>query len=106
MNFKNMITSTEKPEIYATGTSTMWTDEYISQQLLSVHLNADIDLASRKKTSIDKTTEWILKEANGKNLEILDLGCGPGLYTQKFAKKGHNVTGIDFSKCSINYAKK
>jgi SAM-dependent methyltransferase len=35
----------------------------------------------------------------------LDLGCGPGLYTEKIARLGHKVTGIDFSQNSIAYAK-
>lgn len=85
----------------------MWTDEYISKQLLETHLNPDIDLASRKKTTIQKTIQWILEEHSGKGkLNILDLGCGPGLYTEIFAQHGHSVTGIDISKESINHAKK
>ena len=38
-------------------------------------------------------------------LNILDLGCGPGLYAEVFAVAGHIVTGIDISKNSIEYAK-
>jgi len=38
-------------------------------------------------------------------LDILDLGCGPGLYTEKLAEHGHVVTGMDFSSNSICYAK-
>lgn len=33
------------------------------------------------------------------------MGCGPGLYTEKLAEQGHDVTGIDFSTNSIQYAK-
>jgi SAM-dependent methyltransferase len=36
---------------------------------------------------------------------LLDLGCGPGLYAERFCKAGYNVTGIDFSRRSIKYAK-
>ena len=35
----------------------------------------------------------------------MDFGCGPGLYTTRLAKRGANVTGIDFSERSIEYAK-
>ena len=38
-------------------------------------------------------------------MNILDLGCGPGLYSEKLAEKGHIVTGMDFSSNSIQYAK-
>jgi SAM-dependent methyltransferase len=37
--------------------------------------------------------------------EIADFGCGPGLYTNRLAERGVKVTGIDFSKTSLNYAK-
>jgi len=107
MDIPDIISKTEKPKIYEKGTALMWTDEYISKQLLNIHLNPDIDLGSRKKSTIDKTANWILNTQKGKGkLNILDLGCGPGLYTEIFAKAGHNVTGIDISKNSIEYAKK
>ena len=35
---------------------------------------------------------------------MLDLGCGPGLYTSLFADSGYQVTGIDFNAASIEYA--
>jgi len=39
------------------------------------------------------------------SMEIADFGCGPGLYAYRLAKKGAKVTGIDFSKRSIEYAR-
>lgn len=104
MKISNIINNTEKPQIYEPGTHKMWTDEHISKQLLQIHLNKDLDLASRKESTIVKTVDWILSKTNNKKLNILDLGCGPGLYTERYAKKGHNVTGVDFSKTSIDYA--
>jgi len=107
MDITDIVSKTEKPKIYEKGTAFMWTDEHISKQLLNVHLNPDIDLGSRKKSTIEKTANWILNTQKEKGkLTILDLGCGPGLYTEIFAKAGHNVTGIDISKNSIEYAKK
>ena len=41
----------------------------------------------------------------GRGYKIADFGCGPGLYATRLAKRGANVTGIDFSKRSIDYAK-
>ena len=79
-------------------------DEYISTQLLKTHLNPDMDLASRKDATISLTVEWILEKAPGDRLNILDLGCGPGLYTEKLAEKGHQITGMDYSANSIRYA--
>ncbi len=84
----------------------MWTDEYISTQLLETHLNQATDLASRKESTISSTMEWILQKVPGNRMSILDLGCGPGLYTERLAQKGHIVTGIDFSENSISHARK
>ncbi len=105
MNITQLIKTAQKPEIYSPGTALMWVDEYISTQLLETHLNQDIDLASRKETTISSTVEWILNKVPGNRLTILDLGCGPGLYTEKLAESGHLVTGIDFSPNSIAYAR-
>ena len=106
MKILDIINSTEKPKLYTKGNSVMWTDKYISKQLLNIHLNREVDLASRKQETIEKTINWILKYAGKKKLNILDLGCGPGLYTQILSEKGHNVTGVDFSEYSIQYARK
>lgn len=37
---------------------------------------------------------------------ILDVGCGAGVKTRYLAKKGFNVTGIDFSEKMIEIAKR
>jgi SAM-dependent methyltransferase len=105
MKIKKLINTAQKPEVYIPGTALMWVDEYISTQLLETHLNQDIELASRKETTIASTVEWILNKVPGDELTILDLGCGPGLYTEKLAQKGHCVTGMDFSSNSIRYAR-
>jgi 2-polyprenyl-3-methyl-5-hydroxy-6-metoxy-1,4-benzoquinol methylase len=105
MNIQHLIKITQKPEIYTKGTAVMWTDKHISTQLLKTHLNPDVELASRKENTIAVTVEWILNKMPCHRLNILDLGCGPGLYTEKLAEKGHTVTGVDFSSTSICYAR-
>lgn len=74
--------------------------------MLKAHLNPDIDAASRRPETIDKTVSWLvdtLKLSTGDSL--LDLGCGPGLYCQRFAARGLRVTGVDLSQNSISYAR-
>ena len=39
-------------------------------------------------------------------LDILDVGCGPGIYSLYFGKMGYNVTGIDFSPKMIEQARR
>lgn len=105
MKLLDIHNNTSKPKLYEKGNAIMWTDKHISKQLLHVHLSQDVDLGSRRVGTIDSTVEWILASTEKKQLNILDLGCGPGLYSEKLAKKGHHVTGVDFSSNSIEYAK-
>lgn len=105
MNFTKIIEFTQRPQIYTEGNSIMWTDDHISRQLLEIHLNPDIDLASRRRASIKSTVDWISRIVNLKKMNILDLGCGPGLYAELMTERGHKVTGVDFSKNSIEYAR-
>ncbi len=55
---------------------------------------------------VDKSVKWITSIAPPTQFQqLLDLGCGPGIYAERFRKAGYTVTGIDFSKSSIEYAK-
>ena len=96
-----------KPEPFQFYTAAdLWTDEHTSEQMLAYHLNADIDVSSRRGEFIDRSVEWIVSrfEVN-QNTRIADFGCGPGLYTNRLAQRGATVTGIDFSGRSTLYAR-
>ena len=86
--------------------SNLWTDEHTSKQMLTFHLNETIDVSSRNAEFIHRSVEWIASEFDiDMDTKIADFGCGPGLYATRLSKRGANVTGIDFSKRSIEYAK-
>ncbi len=92
-------------EVYGAGD--LWTDGYISSKMLELHLNEDIDAASRKITFIENSVNWLSEKFSiCDNTEIIDFGCGPGLYTTRLAKRNAHVTGVDFSENSLRYAKK
>lgn len=95
-----------RPKLFEKGTAVLWDDAHISKNMLKAHLDPDTDAASRKYTIIDSTSDWIAKNFLDHKSNILDLGCGPGLYAKKLAALGHHVIGIDFSKRSIEYAVK
>lgn len=87
--------------------SNLWTDEHTSKQMISFHLDKEIDVASRHEGFIERSIEWITSHFKiGADTKIADFGCGPGLYAARFAKMQANVTGIDFSDRSIQYARK
>ena len=98
------INSRPKPfEFYTAGD--LWTDEHTSKQMLKYHLNESIDLSSRNLKFIERSVKWIAdKFGVNDSTKIADFGCGPGLYANRLAELGANVTGIDFSKRSIEYA--
>jgi len=95
-----------KPKLDAPGKNNIWTDGHISKGMLESHLDENGDGASRPFKFMDKSLDWIYSIApSEKYKNILDLGCGPGLYCERFYDKNYNVTGIDWSERSINYAK-
>jgi len=85
----------------------LWNDHHISGEMLKAHLAPDTDAASYKPDTIAAICRYLpvvmgLKEG----AEIIDLGCGPGLYARELCKQGFSVTGIDRSASSIDYARK
>ena len=97
----------EKPELFEQSEALFWNDPYISKSLLQAHLDSETDAASRKHSSIDKEVEHLLNSGLVKSgFKLLDLGCGPGLYAKRFAAQGVNVTGVDLSQNSLDFAKK
>ena len=74
--------------------------------MLSAHLNPDHEGASRQPEFLQPSLDWIASLFNPKaHPDLLDLGCGSGIYAEKFHQLGFHVTGIDLSERSIEYAK-
>jgi SAM-dependent methyltransferase len=74
--------------------------------MLKEHLTQAHDAASRRFEVIDRQVDWIHTTLlGGRSMKVLDLGCGPGLYTSRLARRGCSCTGIDFSPASIVHAK-
>ena len=94
------------PKLYAASTAPFWDDEHISKHMLEAHLNPNHDAASRKPDFMQKSADWIAMYCNANGKKLLDLGCGAGIYTELFHERGFCVTGVDFSKRSIGYARR
>ncbi|MFW6211430.1 MAG: class I SAM-dependent methyltransferase [Spirochaetota bacterium] len=117
-----------RPTLWETEERSFWTDAYVSKHVLEAHLDPHIDDASRKPWQIAATVDRILEEAGhperrafgdpGSNdafrpsadtlspPRLLDVACGPGLYTEQFAARGFDVVGIDYSEISLQHAKR
>lgn len=105
--FENLIESLKRPSLYTKTKVPFWDDEHISKQMLKAHLDPNFEGASRTLDFIETSVDWINKIIPSENYgKLLDIGCGPGIYAEKFRKLGYQVTGIDFSKRSINHAKR
>lgn len=105
--FEQLSRITKKPDLYCCYTAEiLWNDPYISRQMLKLHLNPEEELASRKMDFIEASAAFMQQKfglREGKT--VLDFGCGPGLYTTRFARLGCKVNGLDFSAQSIDYAR-
>jgi SAM-dependent methyltransferase len=94
------------PKPWAEGEKIPWDDPDFSRRMLDEHLSQEHDAASRRFEIIDSHVGWIHDRVlKGNPTRILDLGCGPGLYTNRLARLGHRCAGIDFSPASIAYAR-
>ncbi len=105
--YKGLVKICERPKPFSIYTAEkLWNDPHISEQMLKYHLDPKCDVASRKKIHINETVDWIISKFKiDKNKSICDFGCGPGLYSIELAKTGAEITGIDFSRRSIEYAR-
>jgi len=94
------------PTRFEKSPNNIWSTPQLNEFILRSHLNDNIYGGSYDKAHQEKIIEFITKKAPNKKFhKLLDVGCGPGLYTGEFYKHGYDVTGIDLSQNSIEYAK-
>jgi SAM-dependent methyltransferase len=106
MNLMDIVNRIPNPEPWVEGEKIPWDDPAFSKRMLKEHLTQDHDRASRRFPKIDRHVAWLHHHVlSGKASRILDLGCGPGLYTNRLARMGHECTGIDFAPASVDYAR-
>ncbi len=95
-----------RPEPFSAYTTPdFWDDPYVSARLLACHLDPDNPAASRAPAFIDRSVAWLVEALHlPTGATLLDLGCGPGLYAHRLARRGITVHGIDVSRRSVAYA--
>lgn len=104
LNIQDLLNLADKPFPYEPGAE-LWNDDYIAKSMLTAHLSPDTDAASYRPQKIDAICDYLAQEfALSPDASIVDLGCGPGLYANRFAAAGFRVMGVDRSHSSITYA--
>lgn len=87
------------------GMNLPWDDPVFSARMLAEQLDQSHGAGSRRAVEIERQVEalgaWL---ALGPGARVLDITCGPGLYAQRLAARGCQVTGIDFSPAAIAFA--
>jgi SAM-dependent methyltransferase len=105
MDLAELINRGSPPRPWEEGENIPWNEPEFSRRMLKEHLSQEHDAASRRFEIIDQQVDWIHHTfLRGQSTSILDLACGPGLYTERLARFGHNCFGIDYSPASIAYA--
>ena len=105
MKLLDLVRRSVTPTPWEEGDNIPWNDPDFSERMLKEHLSQTHDAASRRIEKIEEQVEWIHhKVLLGRSTKILDLGCGPGLYASRLARRGHTCMGIDYSPASIAYA--
>ncbi len=102
----DVVCRTDPPAPWAEGDNIPWNDPDFSKRMLREHLCQEHDLASRRTEKLDHHVRWIHETVIGaRPTRVLDLACGPGLYTMRLAKLGCECVGIDFSPAAVAYAR-
>jgi SAM-dependent methyltransferase len=105
MRLLDIIRRGSPPAPWDEGENIPWDEPSFSSRMLAEHLSDLHDRASRRPAVIDRHVRWIHDVVlSGRPSRLLDLCCGPGLYTSRLAEMGHQCRGIDYSPASIEYA--
>lgn len=81
-----------------------WHEPAFSRRMLAEHLSQAHDWASRRSEIVARQADYLDSLLPKRRGRVLDLGCGPGLYTHRLAQRGHACVGIDISPAAIDYA--
>jgi len=88
------------------GFNLPWDDPVFSERMLREHLDQRHGAASRQNHELLLQVDWLWQQLGlHTGARLLDITCGPGLYAVELARRGVQVTGIDFSPAAIRYAR-
>lgn len=102
----NLLQLAKNPNPFEKGSTDIWLDPERAELVLKTHLDKNIPGGSKSNEFIDETINHINLVMPPKEFpKLLDLACGPGLYAEKLSILGYSVTGVDYNKNALDYAK-
>lgn len=103
--WQTLLGATERPAPFTPSDGPFWDDPWIGEQLLAAHLDDRTLAASRPAATRERTVAHLVARGlAGPGIDVLDLGCGPGLLATGLARAGCRVTGVDLNEHSLAYA--
>ncbi len=90
------------PEAFTPRDTLPW--ERLAEQLLRCQTEEGF-MGLRPYREIEAHVAWLVEHMSlPPGAAILDIGCGPGLYSNRLAAHGYRVTGIDIAQPLLDYA--
>jgi len=103
--WRALLGATDRPAPFTPSDGPFWDDPWIGEQLLAAHLDERTLAASRPAATRERTVAHLVAQGlAGPGIDVLDLGCGPGLLAAGLARAGCRVTGVDLNEHSLAYA--
>ena len=95
-----------QPQPWQQGGNLPWNDPVFSARMLREHLDQAHGAASRVAEERQLQLDWLWSKLDLQpRMQIGDLTCGPGLYAVELARRGCQVTGVDFGPAAVAYAR-
>ena len=83
-----------------------WNEAGFSERMLREHLDDSHGAATRIASERVVQMEWFWEKLGLQpGMRLLDVTCGPGLYALELARRGCQITGVDFSPAAVAYAR-
>ena len=88
------------------GGNLPWDRPDFARRMLREHLDESHGAATRPSYEREQQIDWLWEHLALKpGARVFDVTCGPGLYAAELARRGCQVTGVDFSPAAIAHAR-
>jgi ubiquinone/menaquinone biosynthesis C-methylase UbiE len=107
VSWEVLVKACQRPSLDTPSTKPFWADPHIASQMMRFHLDPQVEAASKSHAVIDAECAYLAKAMDLKpGMTLVDLGCGPGLYLERWVATGAQLVGVDLSPLAIETAQK